>query len=154
MSISRREVFGGAAAALAAGVAATEARAASPTAVGRVADVAVGRPLWFTWPDSRSPAVALKLGRPVPGGVGPDRDVVAYSAVCTHLGCVVQVKGNHLACPCHWSLFDPAVSGRCYQGPAPTALPRIHLEVAADGALTAVGADGVVWGRVGGEVTP
>jgi len=154
VSISRREILGGGATAAAVGWMATADAATGRLQVGTLAELVVGAPRWFTWPDGRSPAVLLKLGRPVPGGVGPDRDVVAYSAVCTHLGCVVQVKDDRLVCPCHWSMFDPAVGGRCYQGPAPTALPRIVLEVDDDGSIAAVGSDGVVWGRLGPEVQP
>jgi arsenite oxidase small subunit len=73
--------------------------------------------------------------------------VVAYSAVCTHLGCVVAVKDGRFVCPCHASMFDPAAGGRCYQGPASTALPRVRLMVDGDGAVRATGLDGVVWGR-------
>lgn len=82
----------------------------------------------------------------MPGGVGPERDVVAFSAVCTHLGCVVEVRDRRTVCPCHLSMFDPRVGGRCYQGPAPTRLARIRLRLD-DGVLYAIGAEGEVWGR-------
>ncbi|MCA9491214.1 MAG: arsenate reductase (azurin) small subunit [Myxococcales bacterium] len=146
VDIDRRQLLGGAAAALAAS-AATEARAESGAVrVGELSALTPDRPLWFGYPDGRSPAVALKLGARVPGGIGPDGDVVAFSAVCTHLGCVVEVRDHRMVCPCHLSMFDPRVGGRCYQGPAPTGLARIRLRLE-DGVLHAVGADGEVWGR-------
>jgi nitrite reductase/ring-hydroxylating ferredoxin subunit len=45
--------------------------------------------------------------------------LVAYSAICTHLGCAVYAQLNdagQIACPCHASLFDPdadAAPARC-----------------------------------------
>src|SRR5258708_18999365 len=42
----------------------------------------------------------------------------AFSAVCTHLGCVVDsVDGTTVSCPCHGSRFD-AETGAVVQGPA------------------------------------
>ncbi|MGI9302824.1 MAG: arsenate reductase (azurin) small subunit [Gammaproteobacteria bacterium] len=55
-------------------------------AVARLAELAVGQPLNFTYPDESSPCVLLRTGAPVPGGAGPDNDIVAYSALCTHMG--------------------------------------------------------------------
>ena len=149
MHVTRRQVLAGAAAASV--THGTRAQAAEAT-VGPVASVTEAQPLWFGYPDGQSPAVAVKLGRAVDGGVGPDRDIVAYSAVCTHLGCVVEVRDGRMVCPCHFSMFDPAAGGQCYHGPAPTRLARIQLAVTPEGALVATGADGAIWGRVdGGE---
>jgi Rieske Fe-S protein len=40
----------------------------------------------------------------------------ALSPVCTHLGCVVDVQGPALVCPCHGSTYDR--TGRVLRGPA------------------------------------
>src|SRR5262249_30369095 len=34
--------------------------------------------------------------------------IIAFSAACTHLGCIVQWKGNkrQFPCPCHGRIFD------------------------------------------------
>src|SRR3546814_18817498 len=53
-------------------------------AVAAAQKLTVEAPLSFSYPDERSPCTAIKLGSPVPGGVGPDRDLVAYSTLCTH----------------------------------------------------------------------
>ena len=47
--------------------------------------------------------------------------VVALSAVCTHLGCLVKYKGEGVIdCPCHESIFD--MSGNVRRGVAPRPL--------------------------------
>jgi cytochrome b6-f complex iron-sulfur subunit len=59
----------------------------------------------------------------------PEEDrVVGFSAVCTHLGCVVEAEGAELHCGCHGSRFD-AASGGVLQGPAPDPLPEVQVRV-------------------------
>ncbi len=68
--------------------------------------------------------------------------LVAYSAICTHLGCVVYSALNtngQIACPCHASRFDPAKGAAVLGGPAPRPLPALPIEVKADGTITAAG---------------
>ena len=37
-------------------------------------------------PDNDAPGVLIKLGTRVPGGVGPDGDIVGFSTICPHKG--------------------------------------------------------------------
>ena len=54
--------------------------------------------------------------------------VVAFSAICTHLGCTVAPQGKQLDCPCHGSVYD-AFTGKVINGPAPRPLPSIPVTV-------------------------
>jgi arsenite oxidase small subunit len=55
-------------------------------AVGKAGGMPVNQVVSFTYPDASSPCVAIRMGAPVPGGVGPNKDIVAYSTLCTHMG--------------------------------------------------------------------
>jgi Rieske Fe-S protein len=60
----------------------------------------------------------------------------AFSAVCTHRGCVLDaVDGTTASCPCHGSRFD-ATTGAVVQDPATRPLPAVPVK-AAGGRLTA-----------------
>ena len=54
--------------------------------------------------------------------------VKAYSAICTHLGCVVEWDQNRqfILCPCHDGRFNP-VNGAIISGPVPAPLPELPL---------------------------
>jgi rieske iron-sulfur protein len=78
----------------------------------------------------------VRLAADVPAGL------VAYSAICTHLGCTVLPKLSEqgdIVCPCHASVFDPAADARVVSGPANRPLPALPIEVSADGVLRAAG---------------
>lgn len=60
----------------------------------------------------------------------------AFSAVCTHAGCVLdEVTDGAGSCPCHGSRFD-VTSGEVLAGPADAALPAVPVRVR-DGRLVA-----------------
>jgi menaquinol-cytochrome c reductase iron-sulfur subunit len=58
-----------------------------------------------------------------------EKEVVAFSPVCTHLGCAVSWDGSakNFACPCHTSSFG--TDGKVLAGPAPRALDRFDLKL-------------------------
>jgi ubiquinol-cytochrome c reductase iron-sulfur subunit len=66
--------------------------------------------------------------------------IVAYSKICTHLGCPVglyEQQTHHLLCPCHQSTFDVTKNCAVIFGPAGRPLPQLPLGVDSDGYLIA-----------------
>ncbi len=71
-----------------------------------------------------------------------DTAIVAYSAICTHLGCSVLAQLNqdgNIVCPCHASVFDPADGAAVLSGPAGRPLPGLPISIESDGAIAAAG---------------
>jgi ubiquinol-cytochrome c reductase iron-sulfur subunit len=67
-------------------------------------------------------------------------NIVAYSKICTHVGCPVALyeqTTHHILCPCHQSTFDAANGANVIFGPAARALPQLPLMVDSDGYLAA-----------------
>ena len=67
---------------------------------------------------------------------------VAYSKMCTHLGCPVglyQHETEQLVCPCHQSIFNVLAGAVPEFGPAPRPLPQLPITVDLDGYLRAKG---------------
>lgn len=101
-----------------------------------------------------TPALLLRVPEAVSGGLSVEgAHYLAFSRVCTHLGCLVNLnrdlealalafnyRTNHpaLACACHLSAFAPLQAGLAVSGPAREPLPRVQLEQRGD-ALFAVG---------------
>jgi cytochrome b6-f complex iron-sulfur subunit len=71
----------------------------------------------------------LHQGKPIVVG-NTKRGYFALSAVCTHLGCLVDwnEKTQQLDCPCHAAKFD--TQGNILSGPAPKPLPSYETVVA------------------------
>ena len=66
--------------------------------------------------------------------------IVAYSKVCTHVGCPVglyEQTTHHLLCPCHQSTFDVTNDCEVIFGPAGRPLPQLKITVDSDGYLIA-----------------
>ena len=78
-----------------------------------IADVPVGTTYLFRYPTDDDPAVLLRLG---------DRELVAFSQKCTHLGCVVYYEAgeDRWHCPCHEGNFE-AATGQVISGAADAA---------------------------------
>ena len=62
----------------------------------------------------------------------PQKGYIAYSKVCTHLGCLVQFEPEKrvFICPCHAGTFD--INGNVISGPPPRPLTRIPLRIEGD----------------------
>ena len=118
----RRTVLRGAALAGAAGVGLTacggkKGASSGPTAaadLGAAADVPVGGAKLYR--DDK-----VLVSQPSQG------TFKAFSAVCTHQGCVLDtVDGTTASCPCHGSKFN-AETGAVVQGPATRPLPAVPV---------------------------
>jgi arsenite oxidase small subunit len=126
----------------------------------RLAELKKGVNYIFEYPFSATPCFLLKLDRPPQapielktengaayrweGGVGPEKLVVAYSAICAHkltyptkqvsfIGyrdapSPVAGKGKVITCCSDRSVYDPAAGARVVSGPAPQPLATILLE--------------------------
>jgi Rieske Fe-S protein len=86
------------------------------TALGAAVEIPVGGGKIFT-------AARVVVTQPTRG------QYRAFSAVCTHVGCVVnRVTGGTIDCPCHGSEFK-ITNGAVVAGPAPSPLPRKQIKV-------------------------
>ncbi|WP_425546292.1 Rieske 2Fe-2S domain-containing protein [Agrococcus versicolor] len=66
--------------------------------------------------------------------------IVAYSKICTHVGCPVALyeqQTHHLLCPCHQSTFDVKNHCKVIFGPANRPLPQLPIAVDSEGYLIA-----------------
>jgi ubiquinol-cytochrome c reductase iron-sulfur subunit len=73
---------------------------------------------------------------------GSYNGIVAYSKICTHVGCPVALyeqQTHHLLCPCHQSTFDLTQNCKVIFGPAKRALPQLAITVDDEGYLVAKG---------------
>lgn len=93
---------------------------AAATPLAKLADVPVGGSASATTngPDGKAAVVA----QPTAG------TAVAFSAICTHMGCTVAPAGKEYHCPCHGSVYD-AFTGAVKSGPAPASLTSIPVKV-------------------------
>jgi rieske iron-sulfur protein len=114
-------------------------------------NIPAGGPPVLAWPmdaadrtvrkDSRLNKILLvRLDPETLVGVTKERaaeGVVAYSAICPHAGCEVNVWGAEqqiLECSCHYSHYNPREAAAVIDGPATRALPALPLKIV-DGKL-------------------
>lgn len=162
VDIGRRQFLRGGGAAAAAGAvlapAGASAGAVQPLArvdygrrlVGNLKTLKVDVPVDISYPDAASPGVLLKLGRPVEGGAGPDRDIVAFSTLCPHKGFPLNYAAadKSLNCRAHYSRFDAEKGGQQIWGHATQNLPQFRLRIEANGDIFAEGVDELLYGRL------
>jgi Rieske Fe-S protein len=109
-------------------------------------DIPLGGPPLLAWPmiaadktirkDSRlNKILLLRLDPSTLVGATQDRaaeSVVAYSAICPHAGCEVNVwaaEQQTLECSCHYSHYNPRDGAAVIDGPAPRALAALPLKI-------------------------
>jgi len=130
--------------------AAPRARVDYPSArLANVKDLKKNEPLDIEYPDADSPGVLIKLGQRVPGGAGPEGDIVAYSVLCPHKGyqLLYHAADKTLNCPGHYSRFDTEMEGQQIFGMANQSLPKFNLRIDGSGDIFAEGADELIYGR-------
>ncbi len=57
----------------------------------------------------------------------------AFSLLCSHLGCTLEVKTDSYTCPCHGSKFD--LTGGLINGPAKQPMRLLRVEETPSGEL-------------------
>ncbi|SHF36309.1 arsenite oxidase small subunit [Litoreibacter ascidiaceicola] len=121
--------------------------------IAKLSELVVDEPFDFEYPDSGEYAesILVKLGKEAGGGLGPNRDVVAFNYTCTHQGGPLQ--GTYQAadkalgpCPLHLTTFDLTRHGIFISGQAYQSLPQVLLELDGDD-IYAVGMFGLIYGR-------
>ena len=121
--------------------------------ITRLSELVVDEPFDFEYPDEGAYAesILIKLGREAGGGLGPERDVVAFNYTCTHQGGPLQ--GTYQAadkalgpCPLHLTTFDLTRHGIFISGQAYQSLPQVLMELEGDD-IYAVGMFGLIYGR-------
>lgn len=104
--------------------------------VGSLSGLSSGEPAFFDYPLAGQSNIMVDLGERAIGGIGDDRSVVAFSNICTHMGCpVTEYKPEHKVlgpCVCHYTTFDLAKDGQVVLGQATQNLPRLLLETDGD----------------------
>ena len=136
--------------------AASRARVDYPsTRLANVKDLKTDAPVSIDYPDADSPGVLIKLGKAVPGGAGPDGDIVAYSVLCPHKGyqLVYHAGDKTLNCPGHYSRFDAEAEGQQVFGMSNQSLPKFELRVDDKGDIFAEGVDELIYGRTSNVLT-
>jgi Rieske Fe-S protein len=89
---------------------------AAANALAATTDIPVGSGTIFTGPK-------VVVTQPTAG------EFKAFSAVCTHMGCIVsQVSNGTIDCPCHGSQYS-ITTGDVVAGPAPMPLPAEQIKV-------------------------
>jgi arsenite oxidase small subunit len=118
--------------------------------LANIAELTANEPFDISYPDEDSIGILIKLGEPVDGGVGPNRDIVAFSVLCPHKGYPLAYNANDktLNCPGHFSRFDCENGGQQVWGHATQNLPQFLLRIDDRGDIYAEGVDELIYGRL------
>lgn len=117
--------------------------------VASLSSLRTGEPVFFDYPLVGQSNILVKVGAPAEAGIGPDGDIVAFSNLCTHMGCpLTEFQADHGVlgpCPCHFTTFDLARDAQVTLGQATQQLPRVLLTPDGDD-IYAVGILRLVYG--------
>lgn len=118
--------------------------------IASLSGIKVGEPVDFEYPLAGQHSFLIKLGDAAAGGLGTDGDVVAFSYLCTHMGCplVGLYRDDHKVlgpCGCHYSTFDLRRNGMVVLGQATQNLPQVTLDIDGDD-IYATGIMGLIYG--------
>lgn len=104
----------------------TGATAGGGRKIGNISQLPPNTAGMLTDPSTGDPAVVVRL---------PDKNLVAFDAVCTHAGCTVEYdpQSHMLICPCHGGEYDPAHSAQVVAGPPPSPLSKLPIRVDSKG---------------------
>ncbi len=104
------------------GAGSTSVTAGSGSTIAHVNQVQNNSSVNFTLASNGDPGILVRLN---------NGQFVAYDATCTHAGCPVDYdpSSQMLICPCHGATFDPSKSAAVVQGPAPTPLTNVPIQV-------------------------
>lgn len=121
--------------------------------IAKLSDLKQDEPVPFSYPDDGQYADSLlvKMGKEGGGGIGPQKDVVAFNYTCTHQGGPLQdtykAETKSLGpCLLHLSTYDLTRHGILISGQAYQSLPQVLLELDGDD-IYAVGMFGLIYGR-------
>lgn len=128
--------------------------------VGRLSQLRTGEPQMFRypWDHPNAESYLIKLGAPAGGGIGPEKDVVAFNTICPHMGFPLKgtyKKGHQVMGPCGWHLstYDLTRHGIIVAGHATSGLPQVLLEERGDD-LYATGVMSLIFGFGDNEAAP
>ena len=97
---------------------------------GNIGEVPVGQPQELTFRRLQIDGWKIRSEKATTWVVKlSDKEVVAYSPWCTHLGCAYhwEPQRNEFLCPCHSSVF--AIDGKVSAGPAPRPLDQYEVKL-------------------------
>ncbi len=111
------------------------------TFAGRLDELVADEPFYFDYGDVGD-AFLLLSSTELEDGIGPQKNLVAFIAVCTHMGCALPISSYDreekvLECFCHQSRFDPYRNGIQTAGRATQSLVRLDLDLDEDGQIFA-----------------
>lgn len=132
----------------------------SSVTIAKLSELKPGEPVSFQypWEHALSTNTLVILEEPAGGGIGPDKNVVAFNNFCTHQGGPLSDQfhadvGVAGPCPLHWTTFDLTRHGMVVSGHATQGLPQIILELNGDD-IQATGVMGLIYGYNDNQMDP